>query len=120
MSVHDVLVKARNLIDEGGWWQYGKGSKQGGLCAALAIERAAMGSGVGVQPVRSEFAEAAGLEDDPLAIYNWNDSREDVSEVCFAFDRAIAATAPTPDLSFLDDRIARDEQNLAFFSEVFQ
>lgn len=111
MTTHEVLVAARNLIDQDGWWQSGHGCSEGEHCVGLALlacgrnddaERAAYVA----------FADATGLDVswptgiDVTPIYNWNDDPSRTkAEVLAAFDRAIAATAPPPDFSQLRDHL---------------
>lgn len=111
MDTHSVLVAARNLIDREGWTT---GRSQapygGGYCMLGAVAKARMGM------VAPEFVHSPSdqlLQDAHRVLRNivgrtpwvWNDglySAPDAKEqVLAAFDRAIAATAPLPDLSSL-------------------
>jgi hypothetical protein len=100
VSAHEVLVKARNLIaDEKDWCQlaYGNGTS-GPWCATGAIWHVEAQSGDYSSEARLVLADTVG-EPTPTC---WNGSHSH-AEVLAAFDRAIAQTAPTPDLSFLKD-----------------
>lgn len=106
-DVHDVLVKARNLIsDEKDWRKVGWGREHSPRCSHGAIVYAAGGYQRGHQ-FDYDAAKAATHTLERVVgecVITFNDAKERThAEVLAAFDKAIAATAPTPDLSFLAD-----------------
>ena len=106
-EVHDVLVKARNLIDREGW--HGREfSEPGGVCAGSAIERATdTPDPLARRCVYDAFIAVNALPPVPAlhpdingvgAIVLWNDAEgRTKEEVLAAFDKAIAKTAPPPE-----------------------
>lgn len=89
-TTHEVLVAARNLIDRGGWIQ-GAVLTSDGRCAVGALR---------------DTGGALDTNDEPFwilrrqvgtALSRWNDTPgRTKAEVLAAFDKAIAATAPSP------------------------
>jgi hypothetical protein len=104
-TTHEVLVEARNLYAEVGkaGLDYVLSRDDRAHCADTAIDSVCSVP----EPAEAAFAKAVGLsqQDNYTLIWSWHDEDERTKEeVLAAFDRAIAQTAPTPDLSFLEDR----------------
>lgn len=101
MTEHEVLVAARNLIADPKDWAQGNYDVDGGLCIVGAIAKAA-----GVSHGEAHMGHPATLTIDKVigtsGTARWNDTHSH-TDVLAAFDKAIAATAPKPDLSFLAD-----------------
>lgn len=120
MNVHEMLVEARNYFDEAPHWQYGQPNSAGdGLCPVLALTRAEhclLQQGESIIVAVTTYGEALGVLADVLGedvdsiafckgVADWNDAPgRTKQEVLELFDRAIAATAPQPDVEFLTDR----------------
>ena len=86
-TTHEVLVKARNIIDRRGWWD-GTGKSCYGECVITAIVKSERSRS---QVVRDRFAEAAGSGARADFLDIWNDAEgRTKDEVLAAFDRAIA------------------------------
>lgn len=113
MDAHEVLVKARNYIDQKGW-----AYRRGGWEREQPTGRCAMNA-VTCEEVRADretesgalnlLAEAAGLTD-LIEIPSWNDAPgRTKAEVLAAFDAAISATAPPPEDPLLDVPVAEGE-----------
>jgi hypothetical protein len=87
-EVHEVLVRARNLIDRHGWQQGDMGNANEGYC----IEGACRAAG-------SDYGDWSEVRA-PLGIaipFVWNDEPgRTKEEVLAVLDAAIAATAPPP------------------------
>jgi hypothetical protein len=102
VTTHEVLVAARNLIAQGGWQQQ-YGFNAGPHCAVSAIFTV-----TGDRDKKAEAIEALGSilalpRISGPGVGDWNDRLGRTKEQVLAlFDRAIAATAPSPDLSFLN------------------
>lgn len=97
MTAHEVLVRARNLIDRVGWLQCSvKGHHDpGGHCVATWVATVADDAPAEFEAMYA-FGRAIGIGSLPR-IYEWNDAPgRTKDEVLAAFDRAIAATAPPP------------------------
>lgn len=110
MDAHEVLVRARNLIDDPKDWCGDAGSSvtRGPRCAVHAIIHAYVGPGAVSRPsVLDESLRGFGdvIGNDGAAvppIVRWNDdTRRTHAEVIAAFDKAIAATAPEPNLNLV-------------------
>lgn len=105
MRTHEILVAGRNYIARHGWTQgYEEYDHGGPACAAVACGWVADGDLLVFSDARNAaqnaLAAAAGVS--PHELPEWNDADERTeAEVLAAFDRAIAATAPAPDLSLL-------------------
>jgi hypothetical protein len=106
MTTHEVLVKARALIEREEDWQceYAEDVDRGPHCAVSAIDGCRSRSdGAEVRPIAA-LAWAMGISRVAGgAVGGWNDSHSHAEGSRWAFDRAIAATAPEPDVSFLDE-----------------
>ena len=121
MTTHEVLVAARNIIDRRGynWWEYDANGYDGDcpLCPEGAIDavphdmpRGLKTMNAAKQAVIAQFPPAEPEWTSDLSIrFSWerNSAREGCEftkdEVLVFFDKAIAATAPAPDLDFLKD-----------------
>lgn len=116
MNTHEVLVAARNLIaDEKDWCGLGWRSGES-RCALHALMIAAGGTHAYDRWANVTERNPA-LSQSVMALYatcqgqhvgDFNDTHSH-AEVLAAFDKAIAATAPQPDLSFLSDVTIRPE-----------
>lgn len=99
-QAHDVLVRARNLIARDGWQRYhysdSADARRGPFCSTGAIQAAAE-FGPTWKPAQLVVERIVGVY---VTLWNDRDGRTE-ADVLAAFDKAIAATAPTPDLSFL-------------------
>lgn len=112
MTVHEILVKARNLIDQN-WIKDGYVDADGGVCARGACIRATGHTPhqyrhycddkfISTQYILEEIiVQKYGFN---VGVVSWNDederTKEDVLEV---FDEAIRRTAPDPDVSFIEE-----------------
>lgn len=105
MNEHEVLVKARNLIDRQGWCKQMGRTPGGQHCLAGALTavleaRWLFGEipdyhKVGEHPAGRRLADLFGVE--PHRLWAWNDERgRTQDQVLAALDKAIAATAPLP------------------------
>lgn len=115
MTVHEVLVKARNKLSDPAVWVKGGAigrDHRGPHCAATACGSVLPGTlhaksadqGLWLETLR-ELAKAAGLRHHQR-VAPWNDAPERThEEVLAAFDKAIAATAPAPDVSFIREPV---------------
>jgi hypothetical protein len=111
-AVHSTLVAARNRVARR--WAP---SPIGDDCAGLAIAAVAPTTRSAAGALRL-LARSAGLRVWRLRpacilvlfVGRWNDRQLSVRTVLAAFDRAIAATAPEPDTSFLADVAEREGQ----------
>jgi hypothetical protein len=105
VTAHEVLVKARNPIADPSWWCKGSygGYKNEPKCAVGAMEAIVGERATG--SVESAFLKANNIDREQFSCVEvWNDARGRThAEVLAAFDKAIQATAPSPDLSFLKD-----------------
>lgn len=106
LSVHEVLVRARNLYAKAPSHAPHGRVPQDGICVVMACDRS---GGWNWQERKPELvlAGAAGLEPDgdgdfrePLI--RWN-ADATTAEALAAFDKAIAETAPVPDVSFIKE-----------------
>lgn len=98
MTTHEVLVRARNRLADPANWEQGSrhyGADDGPGCAMKAL-RVASGRQKFYEAYRAVL-EAAGISEN---LPHFNDSHSH-AEVLAAFDKAIAATAPEPDLSLV-------------------
>jgi hypothetical protein len=113
MTTHEVLVRARNLIGRPEDWSPRMWGDHGRRCAVHALQDTLLGRETDpdakkiVHPTEAfkVLCDAAGIEpgaDGERYFGSWNDTHTH-AEVLAAFDKAIAATAPEPDLSFLAD-----------------
>jgi hypothetical protein len=113
MDAHTVLVKARNRLTNPDRWSQMGNADQGGPGSHCAIGSVGLFShaiyGHGPAEQEAFYGAIAALANvlgyaRTASIARWNDAHERThAEVLDAFDRAIAATAPKPDLSFLKD-----------------
>lgn len=131
MTIHEILVDARNRIARVGWTQHTLVNPQGNVCARGAIlgcdfdhpvfgllgtaatargalERSFSQAREVESVVREVLAESYELPkfslrwDDETALVHWNnDPNRTQQEVLDAFDKAIAKTAPEPHVSFV-------------------
>lgn len=110
-EVHRVLVEARNVQDKSAWFgppeEGDLEDEQPHRCALMSLCEAAEELREDPQPALAAFRAAAGIPDPPTPfptnIPGWNNAPgRTKAEVLAAFDRAIQATAPEPDTSFLE------------------
>jgi hypothetical protein len=108
MTAHEVLVKARALIERG-WVPHGAdgtGAFRDQFCAIGAM--AGVFGGWRGADGHDEFVAAQHALRDALGfpsvfdVIQWSD-RSGKEVVLAGFDKAIAQTAPEPDVSFLDE-----------------
>ena len=112
MNAHQILVKARNLLDREGHAKHALRDETG-YCQLGARNMATFGTQrfVWGHPDRKAFhaakealTDAVGVPSEELV--DWNNAPERTKEeVLAAFDRAIAATAPPPDFGQLREHL---------------
>jgi hypothetical protein len=107
MTTHEVLALARRLIsDEERWCKESYGIAGTPMCAIGALLAVSDSRYVQAFP-HAERALVAALggdqsRHDPMCVEKFNDAEETThTDVIGLFDKAIAATAPTPDMSWL-------------------
>jgi hypothetical protein len=104
VNTHEVLVRARALIERG-WAPWACAGRDGRYCALGAIAATTGGWNNSPPPTRKPALEAlAEASGRPLPLVPaWNDSHQTRVGVLAAFDKAIAATAPEPDTDWLNE-----------------
>jgi hypothetical protein len=109
MTEHELLVRARNLLARPkGWRQGSNGRPPGPVCfegALLAAAGVGEGSSYAALIAAQEVVYRV-LRLRPYCLADWNDERKRTqAEVVAACDRAIALTAPEPDVSFIEQEV---------------
>lgn len=101
MTTHEILVKARALIErEEDWSPSGWGDDSRCMLHAASHAQGRSGAMSVDDPVYEVLRVVTGQ---PMGeVGRWNDSHSH-AEVLAAFDRAIEATAPEPDTDFLNE-----------------
>ena len=116
MTAHEALVAARTrLEDPANWCPDGADDGEGGMCVAVTIGSLLQESGLPDDVIDPIYDEACGAvvqvlgrtprpHGNGLVVGDWNDDpRTKHEHILPVVDKAIAATAPEPDVSFLAD-----------------